>query len=35
LRAQREIADGDLVVFAFGGPEQEPRVKSFDDIREL
>jgi hypothetical protein len=34
LRAQREIADGDLVVFAFGPSDQEPRVKSYDDIRE-
>jgi hypothetical protein len=34
LRARREIADGDLIVFADGGPDQVPRVKSFDDIRE-
>ncbi len=34
LRARREIADGDLIVFATGGPGQEPRVKSYDDIRE-
>lgn len=34
LRAQREIADDDLVVFASGSHEQEPRVKSYDDIRE-
>lgn len=34
LRAQREIADGDLVVFATGAQDQEPRTKSFDDIRE-
>jgi ASC-1-like (ASCH) protein len=34
LRARREIADGDLIIFAQGGPVQEPRVKSYDDIRE-
>lgn len=34
LRARREIADGDLVVFAKGSHDQEPRTKSFDDIRE-
>lgn len=34
LRAQREIADGDMIVFAQGGPEQEPRIKSYDDLRE-
>lgn len=34
LRAQREIADGDLVVFASGEYNQQPRYKSFDDIRE-
>ncbi|MBY8918809.1 hypothetical protein KVG22_19565 [Nitratireductor sp. R6] len=33
-RAQREIADGDLVVFAKGTAHQEPRARSFDDIRE-
>lgn len=35
LRAQREIADGDLVVFANGEHGQEPRRKSYDDIPEL
>ena len=35
LRARREIADGDLIVFAQGDSEQQPRVKSFDDIREV
>jgi hypothetical protein len=34
LRARREIADGDLVVFARGPHDQAPRTKSFDDIRE-
>lgn len=34
LRARREIADGDTIVFATGNASQEPRVKSFDDIRE-
>ncbi|WP_374832980.1 hypothetical protein [Paenochrobactrum pullorum] len=34
LRAQREIAGGDLVVFASGEHDQEPRTKSYDDIRE-
>jgi hypothetical protein len=34
MRARREIAEGDLIVFARGGPEQAPRVKSFDDITE-
>ena len=33
-RAQREIAEDDLIVFADGPSEQEPRVKSYDDIRE-
>lgn len=34
LRAQREIADGDLIVFATGSGDQEPRRKSFNDISE-
>ena len=34
LRAQREIADGDTVVFAQGAADQTPRRKSYDDIRE-
>ncbi len=33
-RAQREIADVDLVVFAKGRADQEPRARSYDDIRE-
>ncbi len=34
LRARRELADGDVVVFADGPSKQVMRVKSFDDIRE-
>lgn len=34
LRARREIADGDMIVFATGGADQEPRVKSYADLRE-
>lgn len=34
LRAQREIADDDLVVFAAGSSDQEPRRKSFNVITE-
>ncbi len=34
LRAQREIADGDVVVFARGEADQEPRQRSFSDIIE-
>jgi len=34
LRAQREIAEGDLIVFATGEPDQLPRAKSFNDITE-
>ncbi|MET3648047.1 hypothetical protein [Phyllobacterium ifriqiyense] len=34
LRAQREIADGDLIVFAAGSADQAPRRKSFNDITE-
>jgi hypothetical protein len=35
LRARREIdLENDLVVFADGEFDQEPRRKSFDDIRE-
>lgn len=33
-RANREIADGDLIVFADGPADQAQRVKSYDDIRE-
>lgn len=33
-RAQREIADGDVVLFADGLALQSPRAKSFDDIQE-
>lgn len=31
LRAQREIADGDTIVFATGDASQPPRAQSFDD----
>lgn len=34
LRARREIAANDTIVFAKGEHNQEPRVKSFDDIKE-
>lgn len=34
LRAQREIADGDTVVFATGDAHQAPSRKSFPDINE-
>jgi hypothetical protein len=34
LRAQREIASGDTVVFAEGGPEQPPRRMSYNDLDE-
>lgn len=34
MRARREIADGDLIIFADGPHEQAPRLKSYDDIRE-
>ena len=34
LRAQREIGEDDLVVFAHGGEAQAPRVRSFPDIDE-
>jgi hypothetical protein len=34
LRALREIADGDLIVFATGPADEKPSLKSFDDIRE-
>jgi hypothetical protein len=33
-RAQRDIAEGDTVVFASGSADQEPRAKSYDDIRK-
>ena len=32
MRAQREIAPGDVVVFASGGGAQQPARRSFDDI---
>lgn len=35
LRARREIADGDTIVFAEGPADQEPRRMSFDDVWEL
>ena len=34
LRARRELAGTDLVVFADGPHDQEPRVRSYDDLRE-
>lgn len=34
LRAQREIAPDDLIVFATGPADQEPRRMSFTDIQE-
>lgn len=34
LRAQREIAPGDVVVFARGPADQAPQVRSFPDIVE-
>lgn len=34
LRAQREIAPGDVVVFAKGPEDQAPRERSFPDIVE-
>lgn len=34
LRAQRDIGDNDLVIFANGEYDQVPRVRSFNDIDE-
>lgn len=34
LRAQREIAPGDIVVFARGSADQVPQARSFPDIIE-
>lgn len=34
LRAFREIAPGDTVIFATGSHNQEPRKKSFTDYKE-
>ena len=34
LRACREIAPHDIIVFATGGADQVPRRKSFNDIEE-
>lgn len=34
LRAQRDIDDNDLVIFANGEYDQVPRVRSFNDIDE-
>lgn len=34
LRARRELSEGDLVIFADGPHDQEPRIKSYDDLRE-
>ena len=35
LRAQREIADGDVVIFAKGPDDQEPSVRSYTDLTEM
>ena len=35
LRAQREIAPDDVVIFARGPADQAPRVKSFSDRNDL
>lgn len=34
LRAKREIADGDTVVFAKGDANQQPRQRSYNDLDE-
>jgi hypothetical protein len=34
LRARREIAPDDIVIFATGGADQEPRERSYNDIDE-
>lgn len=34
MRARREIAPDDLVIFADGPADQQPRVKSYSDINE-
>jgi len=34
LRAKREIAPDDTVVFAIGSFNQEPRSRSFSDLKE-
>ena len=34
LRARREIADGDIIVFAKGEYDQEPSPRSFNDLNE-
>jgi hypothetical protein len=34
LRARREIASSDATVFAEGSEDQEPRRKSYTDIKE-
>ncbi len=34
LRARREIADGDTIIFARGTEADEPRVRSFNDWNE-
>lgn len=31
MRARREIADGDTIIFAKGSADQPPRLMSFDD----
>jgi len=34
LRARREIAEGDTIIFAAGSEADEPRVRSFTDLKE-
>lgn len=34
MRAQREIAEGDTVVFATGEADQVPKVRSYNDLDE-
>jgi hypothetical protein len=34
LRARRDIADCDIIIFADGPHDQEPRVKSYNDVCE-
>jgi hypothetical protein len=35
LRAQRDIADGDVVIFARGDYNQDPKPRSFSDTTEV
>ncbi len=34
MRARREIAQGDVLVFAEGDWRQKPRIKSYSDLNE-